>query len=127
MSDAPVASPASLLAMTAVTGVVDAVSFLMMGHVFTANMMGNIALLRFALAGTAGLAVSRSSVGLIAFLAGTVGGGRMTLDVSGDRWVSRGFLMEVIRSISLPLAVCSVITAGCAIAHMHINSNRRQL
>jgi uncharacterized membrane protein YoaK (UPF0700 family) len=37
-----------------------------------------------------------------------------------------GALM-VIRSISLPLAVCSVITAGCAIAHMHINSNRRQL
>jgi hypothetical protein len=34
-----------------------------------------------------------------------------------------GALM-VIRSISLPLALC---IAGCAIAHMHINSNRRQL
>src|SRR5207245_2693798 len=81
MSDAaPVASPAILLAMTGVTGVVDAVSFLAMGHVFTANMTGNIVLLGFALAGAAGLSVSRSSVALIAFLAGAVGGGRMTLD-----------------------------------------------
>ena len=78
MNDAPAASPAILLAMTAVTGVVDAVSFLAMGHVFTANMTGNIVLLGFALAGAAGLSVSRSSVALIAFLAGAVGGGRMT-------------------------------------------------
>jgi len=75
MSDAPAASPAILLAMTAVTGVVDAVSFLAMGHVFTANMTGNIVLLGFALAGAAGLSVSRSSVALIAFLAGAVGAG----------------------------------------------------
>src|SRR5207237_7974928 len=82
MSDAPAASPAILLAMTAVTGVVDAVSFLAMGHVFTANMTGNIVFLGFALAGAAGLSVSRSSVALIAFLAGAVCGGRMALDVS---------------------------------------------
>ena len=75
MSDAPAASPAILLAMTAVTGVVDAVSFLAMGHVFTANMTGNIVLLGFALAGAAGLSVSRSSVALIAFPAGAVGAG----------------------------------------------------
>ena len=48
MSDAAAASPAILLAMTAVTGVVDAVSFLAMGHVFTANMTRNIVLLGFA-------------------------------------------------------------------------------
>ena len=58
MSDAPAASPAILLVMTAVTGVVDAVSFLAMGHVFTANMTGNIVLLGFASAGGAGLSVS---------------------------------------------------------------------
>ena len=32
----------ALLGMTAVTGLVDAVSFLSLGHVFTANMTGNI-------------------------------------------------------------------------------------
>jgi hypothetical protein len=37
--------------MTAVTGLVDAVSFLSLGHVFTANMTGNIVLLAFASTG----------------------------------------------------------------------------
>ena len=41
----------SLLGLTTVTGVVDAVSFLGLGHIFTANMTGNIVLLGFALAG----------------------------------------------------------------------------
>ena len=105
MSGAAAASPAILVTMTAVTGVVDAISFLAMGHVFTANMRGNIVLLGFALAGAAGLSVSRSSLALIAFLAGAVGGGRMTLHVSGHRWVSRAFLMEA-----------SLLAVGAALA-----------
>ena len=117
MSDAPAASPAILLAMTAVTGVVDAVSFLAMGHVFTANMTGNIVLLGFALAGAAGLSVSRSSVALIAFLAGAVGGGRMTLDVSGHRWVSRAFLMEAsLLALSAALAIIYPLQPWAVIA-----------
>jgi divalent metal cation (Fe/Co/Zn/Cd) transporter len=42
MSDLPpVPAPVGiLLAMTAVTGIVDAVSYLARGHVFTANMTG---------------------------------------------------------------------------------------
>ena len=43
--------PYALLGMTAVTGVVDAVSFLSLGHVFTANMTGNVVLLAFASTG----------------------------------------------------------------------------
>ena len=41
----------ALVGMTAVTGLVDAVSFLSLGHVFTANMTGNIVLLAFASTG----------------------------------------------------------------------------
>jgi hypothetical protein len=40
--------PCALIGMTAVTGLVDAVSFLSLGHVFTANMTGNVVLLAFA-------------------------------------------------------------------------------
>ena len=40
----------ALLGMTAVTGLVDAVSFLSLGRVFTANMTGNILILAFATA-----------------------------------------------------------------------------
>ena len=50
------------------TGIVDAVSFLAIGHVFTANMTGNIVLLGFAFAGATGLSISRSSLAVIAFL-----------------------------------------------------------
>ena len=39
-----------LLAMTLVTGIVDAVSFLALGLVFTANMTGNLVLIGFAFA-----------------------------------------------------------------------------
>ena len=42
--------PYALLGMTAVTGLVDAVSFLSLGRVFTANMTGNVVILAFATA-----------------------------------------------------------------------------
>jgi uncharacterized membrane protein YoaK (UPF0700 family) len=71
-----------LLTMTLVTGVVDAVSFLATGHVFTANMTGNVALLGFAVAGTPRLSIARSVVSLFAFLFGAVVGGRLGLTFS---------------------------------------------
>ena len=44
-----------MVALTFVTGVVDAASYLKLGHVFVANMTGNIVFLGFALAGASGL------------------------------------------------------------------------
>jgi uncharacterized membrane protein YoaK (UPF0700 family) len=75
-SPAPV-SPYILLAMTATTGNVDAVNLLAWGHVFTANMTGNVVFLGFALAGSQGFSIPRSSVALIAFLLGGVAGWRL--------------------------------------------------
>jgi uncharacterized membrane protein YoaK (UPF0700 family) len=65
-----------LLLMTAVTGAVDAVSILRLGHVFVANMTGNVAFVGFALAGSSGFSVSASVVALAAFLGGAAVGGR---------------------------------------------------
>ncbi len=70
------ALPAALLLVTFVTGAVDAVSFLGLGHVFTANMTGNVVLLGFAVAGASGLSVRASALGLASFLTGAVAGGR---------------------------------------------------
>jgi uncharacterized membrane protein YoaK (UPF0700 family) len=56
--------------MTVVTGTVDAVSILRLGHVFVANMTGNVVFLGFALAGASGFSTSSSLVALGAFLAG---------------------------------------------------------
>jgi len=70
--------PAILLVMTAVSGIVDAVSFIALGHVFTANMTGNVVFLGFAIGGVAGLSIWRSLLALAFFLSGAVLGGRMT-------------------------------------------------
>jgi uncharacterized membrane protein YoaK (UPF0700 family) len=64
-----------LLALTVVTGVVDAVSYLELGHVFVANMTGNVVFLGFALAGAGGISAARSLVALASFLAGAYFGG----------------------------------------------------
>jgi uncharacterized membrane protein YoaK (UPF0700 family) len=69
--------PYALLGMTSVTGLVDAISFLSLGHVFTANMTGNIVILGFATAGVAELSKARSLTGLSAFLVGAILGGRI--------------------------------------------------
>ena len=73
------ATPAILLVMTLVTGIVDAVSYLALGHVFTANMTGNVVLLGFAVAGVSGLSAARSLAALFCFLVGAVFGGRVSV------------------------------------------------
>jgi uncharacterized membrane protein YoaK (UPF0700 family) len=69
--------PYALLGMTAVTGLVDAVSFLSLGHVFTANMTGNIVLLAFASVGVPQVSLARSIAALLGFIAGATLGGRI--------------------------------------------------
>jgi len=90
--------PYALLGMTAVTGLVDAVSYLSVGHVFTANMTGNIVLLAFAIAHVSGLSISRSLTALLAFLIGAILGGRVMARASADshtRFAAQAFLLEV--------------------------------
>lgn len=75
-----------LLALTAATGVIDAVSYLGLGRVFTANMTGNVVLLGFAVAGAQGLSVTRSGIALLAFFVGAVIGGRTARSMSDAPW-----------------------------------------
>ncbi len=65
----------TLLTLTFTTGLIDAVSYLGLGHVFTANMTGNVVLLGFGVAGAAGLPVVAPLVSLGAFLVGAAAGG----------------------------------------------------
>ena len=67
--------PALLLVLTAVTGLVDAVSYLQLGHVFVANMTGNVVFLGFALADAADFSIPASLAAIAAFLAGALVGG----------------------------------------------------
>ncbi|MGA9115129.1 MAG: YoaK family protein [Candidatus Dormiibacterota bacterium] len=67
--------PPLLVGMTVITGVVDAFSYLVLGHVFVANMTGNVVFLGFALAGVGGFSVVTSVVAVGAFVVGAAGGG----------------------------------------------------
>jgi uncharacterized membrane protein YoaK (UPF0700 family) len=69
--------PPLLVALTFVTGVVDAVSYLKLGHVFVANMTGNVVFLGFALAGAGGLSAGSSLAALGSFLLGAFAGGAL--------------------------------------------------
>ena len=75
----------SLATLTVVSGVVDAVSYLGLGHVFTANMTGNVVLIGFALAGAPGFSIAASATALAAFLAGAATGGRIGLRIHEKR------------------------------------------
>jgi uncharacterized membrane protein YoaK (UPF0700 family) len=69
--------PPLLVAMTLVTGLVDAFSYLVLGHVFVANMTGNVVLLGFALAGAPGFSIAASVVAIASFVIGAVLGGQL--------------------------------------------------
>src|SRR6201987_2429344 len=67
----------SLYCLTFVTGLVDAGSYVAMGHVFTANMTGNVVFLGFAFGGVPGLSIARSATALGFALAGGLLAGKL--------------------------------------------------
>jgi uncharacterized membrane protein YoaK (UPF0700 family) len=86
----------ALLILTAVTGLIDAVSYLRMGHVFVANMTGNVVFLGFALQPGSGLSLPASAVAIGGFLVGALAGGRLAVHLA-DRptaWLRAAFTTQ---------------------------------
>ncbi|WP_299561508.1 YoaK family protein [uncultured Mycolicibacterium sp.] len=75
----------ALLLLTFATGMVDAVSVLVLGHVFVANMTGNVIFLGFWFVPDSGIDMTAAVVAFAGFLAGTVVGGRMVRHIPDDR------------------------------------------
>ena len=107
--------PVVLLGLTVVTGVVDAVSYIALGHVFVANMTGNVVLLGFALAGAPGLSVTASLTAMAAFLAGAALGGALGRRIAHHRGAlaRTGIAAEV---VLLATAFVAALGAGEPIA-----------
>jgi uncharacterized membrane protein YoaK (UPF0700 family) len=74
--------PLVLIGLTAVTGLVDAVSYLGLGRVFVANMTGNVVFLGFLSGGVPGFSAALSLLAIVAFVVGAVAAGRLV-------WASR--------------------------------------
>jgi uncharacterized membrane protein YoaK (UPF0700 family) len=108
-----------LLLLTFATGLVDAVSVLVLGHVFVANMTGNVIFLGFWFVPHSGVDMMAAVVAFVCFVAGTVLGGRLArhLDHHVRRWLVVALGMEVV-----VLAVVAVL-AGSGIVHYHDNGN----
>jgi uncharacterized membrane protein YoaK (UPF0700 family) len=91
-----------LVALTFVTGVVEAASLLQLGRVFTAMQTGNVLFLAFGALGEGGLSTLGPSVSLGSFALGTVLGARMEskLESRRHRWfllalVAEGLLISI--------------------------------
>ncbi len=99
-----------LVGLTLVTGLVDAFSYLVLGHVFVANMTGNVVFLAFALAGAAGFSILASLVALASFVLGALGGGLL-----GSRLGQhRGHLLSVAATLQALLVGASIVLAALA-------------
>ncbi len=90
---------AALLTLTAVTGLVDAVSYLRLGRVFVANMTGNVVFLGFSADPRSGLSAAASVVAIAAFILGALAGGRAAHALSAARpghWLASAFGGEAV-------------------------------
>jgi len=74
-----------LVALTVVTGAVDAFSYLVLDHVFVANMTGNVLFVAFSLAGAPEFSWLSAAVSLLAFVVGASAAGRLSRRVAPHR------------------------------------------
>jgi uncharacterized membrane protein YoaK (UPF0700 family) len=105
--------PSLLLVLTFVTGLVDAVSYLKLGHVFVANMTGNVVFLGFAVAGAQDFSIPASLVALAAFLVGALAGGRL-----GSRTGQhRGRFLAIAILVKILLVGAALVVATAVVDH----------
>jgi uncharacterized membrane protein YoaK (UPF0700 family) len=100
---------AILLVLTAFSGVLDAVSYLGLGHVFTANMTGNVVVLGFAAAGAKGFSAPACLTSLAAFLTGALSAGRASRRISSKR-----------RLLILAVTVEGAVTVAAAVVALAV-------
>jgi uncharacterized membrane protein YoaK (UPF0700 family) len=85
---------AALLGLTVVTGLIDAASVLGLGHVFVANMTGNIVFLGFSLLGQGSASLLGVALALLGFLGGAAFGGKLGR-MARPRGMQIGFSLDV--------------------------------
>jgi uncharacterized membrane protein YoaK (UPF0700 family) len=107
------ALPYVLVVLTVVSGMVDAASYLGLGHVFTANMTGNVVLLGFALTGAGQMSISSSLLALACFVIGAALGGRLIrlLAHMHLRWLGTALGLEMLALLAAAWAAVPRTTA----------------
>ena len=111
--------PPLLVVLTVVTGVVDALAYLRLGHVFVANMTGNVVFLGFAAAGAGGLSVWGSLLAIACFLPGGIAAGRLASRLGDDR------RRQLYAAATVELVLCSIAVAVAAVAGQDLGTGSR--
>lgn len=109
---------AALLLLTFATGLADSISILVLGHVFVANMTGNVIFLGFWLAPRTNIDLTAVSVALPTFVVTTIFSGRLSR-FFGER--ARAWITTVLATEIVLLLTLSVL-AGTGVLHYHDNS-----
>ncbi|MGE4364638.1 MAG: YoaK family protein [Mycolicibacterium sp.] len=118
MADAPAdRALAATVALTFVTGVVDAVGFLGLDRVFTGNMTGNIVILGMGVAGADELPVLGPAVALAAFTAAAYLAGLVLRGPGGAR--QPGWQHRVTVLLTLGAATLTVLTVVAVVTGKH--------
>lgn len=102
-----------MLVLSATTGLIDAVSVLGLGRVFTANMTGNVIFLGMAVAGAPGFIPPLYIWAIVTFMTGAIIGGRIGRRAQGQplrRWL---FTAAAIETVLLWLA--ALVALLCAV------------
>ncbi|OBF56598.1 hypothetical protein A5756_10990 [Mycobacterium sp. 852002-53434_SCH5985345] len=109
---------AALLLLTFATGLADSISILVLGHVFVANMTGNVIFLGFWLAPRTSIDLTAVVVALPTFVCTTILSGRISR-LFADR--TRQWITTVL-SMEITLLLVLAILAGTGILRYHDNT-----
>ena len=107
----------ALLLLTFATGLADSISILVLGHVFVANMTGNVIFFGFWLAPKTNIDLTAVMVALPTFVCTTIVSGRVSR-YFGDRtrqWITTILMTEVVLLVALSLL------GGTGVLHYHDN------
>ena len=112
-----------MMALTFVTGLVDAVGYLGLDRVFTGNMTGNLVILGMGLAGRDDLPVVGPLAALLAYVAGAAIAGRL-VHQHGPAWkpvvtvlfVCSAVILTALATVLLLVPIAGASPAGAAIA-----------
>lgn len=104
-----------LLLLTFATGLIDAISVLVLGHVFVANMTGNVIFLGFWFVPHSGVDLTAALVAFISFVLGAVIGGRFArhLDREVRVWITAALGSEV-----LALTILAVLAGAGVLSYL---------
>jgi uncharacterized membrane protein YoaK (UPF0700 family) len=109
---------AALLLLTFATGLADSISILVLGHVFVANMTGNVIFFGFWLAPRTSIDLTAVAVALPTFVCSTIISGRLRR-YFGERtrpWITTVLTAEIVLLVALS------ILAGTSVLRYHDNT-----